>query len=93
MVGFKSLAIGILAVASGSADALPTSDAVDAPVQLAERQSQARVTYCEHIDRGGACSTWYGNWNECYNLGNDWDNRISSIRNDAGWGSSCTWYE
>lgn len=27
------------------------------------------------------------------NLGEDWNDKISSIRNDIVWGVTCTWYE
>ncbi|KAK4187740.1 hypothetical protein QBC35DRAFT_221461 [Podospora australis] len=93
MVAIKSL-ISLLAFGALSVTATPveTEQTVDAKILVA-RQGPARVYACQNSRWREPCRTFESSPGSCFNVPNDWNDRISSIQNLNRDGFSCVWWE
>ncbi|KAK4672251.1 hypothetical protein QC763_0001950 [Podospora pseudopauciseta] len=67
----------------------PAADAEEG--KPAPRQTGRAVYTCHHTYWGAPCQPSASINNHLVNVPSDWNNVISSIRNQTAW--SCTWYE
>ncbi|KAH7234270.1 hypothetical protein FSOLCH5_013594 [Fusarium solani] len=90
MVSFKAfcsaLAFQALAVSAAPAEEVPK---FTPPNKL---QAQASIFYCSNIRWNGECRAVGVPLDTCHNLPKAWNDRISSIKNQAKSAYKCTWY-
>jgi hypothetical protein len=89
MVSFKTLLVAL--VAQGLAVSATPIDTTAVEHKIAAR-ADGQIYYCEHAKWKGTCRTVSVPLSECRNIHPDWNDRVSSIKNNQKGSTKCVWY-
>ncbi|KAK4186786.1 hypothetical protein QBC35DRAFT_386412 [Podospora australis] len=98
MFNLKNIAI-LLALGVLSASAAPASDVsvavaeAEQPAIVAKSAQEIPVYACQGSRWRGACRKLYVDVDECFNVHPDFNDNISSIKNEDTGRSRCMWFE